>query len=1236
MRVVIDLQGAQTESRFRGIGRYSLNFSKALIKNNKEDEFILVLNGLLFDSIEFIRSEFENILSQKNIRVFYSPGPTKEINNNNYKIRQIGEKIREGFLASLSPDFVIVTSLFEGWGDNAITSIGTFVPDLPTAVILYDLFPLKNKEKCFQTEEHLNWYDRKIKHLLNANLLLAISDYSNIEAQKLLGIDKSKIKTIGGGIDLNFQLDPISISCQEILKNLKIEKKFILCVGGGDEGKNIKGLIKAFSLIPPSIKNEYQLIHVGRIPPSINEDWKLEAKSAGLIKNDFITLGYLEDTLLIKLYQNCSLFVFPSLAEGFGLPPLEAMCCGAPVIASNRTSIPEVVGLDEALFDPTNIVNMKDKIIQGLTDLKFKENLIRHGLIQSKNFSWEKSADIAINFLKENNINKNHNIISYIKTYNNEITIKETGIFKKNNKKILLIKLDHRGDFILAIPAIMKLKAKYPYAKIDIMVGKWNVDIAKSLNIFNNIIEYNFFKEKSEIAPTYGIDQIIEELQEYDVAIDLRRQRDTRFMLAKIRARIKVGYKSHFPDIDRCIDIAIPSELDIPFKIISHNKESIALQMLKLIDILPQDVNDFIYFPELQKEEEKKNSLYNIAIFPYAGSSIKNWSENYFLELILMLSLNHKVENINLYFSNTEEAQFFLNNDFKNNKINILSGLNFDEMLKSLNSNNLCIANNSFGAHISSYLGINTIGLFGGHELYQEWGPVFNKSIILFKPIECSPCHLENKSLCSKNIECLLDISPFFVYNLILKIIDNNGINNENILDENDIRKNRIKYIDLNINEYGINHVISDILLNSITDVLDKNDINHKRLMLDISKSISFNFPINRNNYNLFIDISELIRQDKGTGIQRVVKNILGEFLSEPPNNYSVVPIYINNNIFYKSESYFSKNSNKIIDHPVEFYPGDILFLPDLSPLIINVNEKLNIYRSKGVRIYFFLYDLLPYLNSKWFSPGTNDWFTNWLSIIAMYDGIICSSNDVANQFIEFYKTKNFKRQRSLKLFVQHLGSDFINAYQSKGIPENSELFLNRLDKRLNFLMVGTLEPRKGHLQVLSSFEKLWLEGIDANLVIVGKEGWMAEKLINRINNHPEAGRRLFWLKEISDEFLEKIYSLSNCLIIASEGEGFGLPLIEGARKQIPIIARSLAVFNEIGGEGVYYFSGNECDDLAKAIKNWILLYQNNLHPKSDLIPLITWKDSIQNIKKFLLDEEWTYKIFPNGSVQKR
>ena len=144
MRIVVDMQGAQTESRFRGIGRYTIEFVQAVVRNRGEHEVILALSGLFPETIESIYSAFDGLLPKENFRVWYAPGPVCEKDPGNEIRREAAELIREAFFEGLQADVVHITSLFEGHVDDAVTSIGRFESKVPVSVVLYDLIPLLN------------------------------------------------------------------------------------------------------------------------------------------------------------------------------------------------------------------------------------------------------------------------------------------------------------------------------------------------------------------------------------------------------------------------------------------------------------------------------------------------------------------------------------------------------------------------------------------------------------------------------------------------------------------------------------------------------------------------------------------------------------------------------------------------------------------------------------------------------------------------------------------------------------------------------------------------------------------------------------------------------------------------------------------------------------------------------------------------------------------------------------
>ncbi|MDR3054161.1 MAG: glycosyltransferase family 4 protein [Zoogloeaceae bacterium] len=398
MRIVIDMQGAQAESRFRGIGRYTLGFAQGVARNRGKHEVLLALNGLFPETIEPIRAAFQEVLPQENIRVWSAPGPVANEFPVNDARREAAELIREAFLASLKPDIIHICSLFEGYIDDAVSSIRRFDQISKVSVSLYDLIPFLNPDHYLKPNPtYAQHYGRKIQFLKKAALYLAISEFSRQEGLQCLGMDENRIINASTAIGTEFH--PISIrdaDATKLRQKFGLTRPFVLYTGGSDERKNLPALIQAYAALPEELRREHQLVFAGRIPEINIEALGRVSESQGIRPDELCLTGYVTDEELINLYNLCQLFVFPSLHEGFGLPALEAMACGAPIIAANTSSLPEVVALEAALFDPHDVTSMTEKMARALRDADFRASLREHGLRQARLFSWNTTAERAI------------------------------------------------------------------------------------------------------------------------------------------------------------------------------------------------------------------------------------------------------------------------------------------------------------------------------------------------------------------------------------------------------------------------------------------------------------------------------------------------------------------------------------------------------------------------------------------------------------------------------------------------------------------------------------------------------------------------------------------------------------------------------------------------------------------------------------------------------------------------
>ena len=845
MRIVIDLQGAQSESRFRGIGRYSLSLTQALIRKGTGHEFVVALNGMFPETIEPIRSALDGLLPQEDIRVWYAPGPVIGMSQENAPRIQVAELMREAFLNAQEPDLILVTSLFDGFGDDTVTSIGELPARHKVVSMIYDLIPLVQSEVYLTPNPaYEKFYRQKLQQLRRADAWLTISECSRREAVDLLGLDEDRIANISGACDPVFaRVEVPDADIASFEERFGIGGPFVLYSGGADARKNLFRLISSYSQLPASLRNAHQLVIAGKMPAPNVSALRAHAKACGLAHQRLIFTGSVTDKELCHLYNLCRAYVFPSLHEGFGLPVLEAMSCGAPVIAAGTSSLPEVVGIPEALFDPTDEQDIVAKLVRVLSDDEFRRTLVEHGLAHVGSFSWDACADKALEAL-------------------------------------------------------------------GALCGA----------------------DEQVATPAAG-----------------------------------------FP---------------------ADSGEAAAQEASRLIRVI--------------------------------GPLSSGRDDDATMRLAMMIALNH---------------------------------------------------------------------------------------------------------------------------------------------------------------------------------------------------------PLPRRK-KVFVDISELARHDAATGVQRVTRSILSQLLRSPPQGYDVELVYGTTDKpgYFVARKFIAKLGNLTSDEAdevIETMPGDIFLGLDLQHQVTRYQSPyLSALRARGVAVYFVVYDLLPIQFPQFWPTALGNAHAEWLQILARYDGAICISQAVARELIAWRNEHVSKPSRPYRIGWFHLGADIDNSVPSRGMPDDGERVLGHLQSRPTFLSVGTIEPRKSHHVTVEAFEHLWASGQDVNLVLVGKQGWLVDDLIAKLQTHPRRGTQLFWLSGVSDEYLARIYQSADCLVTASVGEGFGLPLIEAAQHNIPIIARDLPVFREVAGDHATYFSGG-ADALATTINHWLALDRDGRTPAVSGMQWLTWDQSTEQLKRVIFGGEW-------------
>ncbi len=412
MRIGIDLQGLQSEgSSSRGIGRYSFEIVRNLIKLSPKDHFVLIANA----SLKNQEIQFKSQLKLNNVSYFEwsSPCPFNYISSN-HNLCDLAMYLKSYACACLNLDIIIITSYLEGFTDNCLIEFDHDLINVITLSIFYDLIPFLNPDLYFKDNlEFEKFYKRKLNNLKQVDGLLAISESSAKEVSKYLNFDNSSVFNISSACNREIFNSTRNIIVSALIKPI-LNTPFLLYTGAGDPRKNLKGLLEAYSLLPQKLKH-FKLVLAGNLLKPEKELINNWITLFGIDPENVLQTGYISDDDLVVLYRSCYLFIFPSFHEGFGLPVLEAMSCGAPVIGSNTTSVREVIKNSEAMFDPTDPISIKQLIQKVLTNIQFRKDLVVNSEIQSKRFSWSNTAKLALQACEKLiDVNKNEiNKLSY-------------------------------------------------------------------------------------------------------------------------------------------------------------------------------------------------------------------------------------------------------------------------------------------------------------------------------------------------------------------------------------------------------------------------------------------------------------------------------------------------------------------------------------------------------------------------------------------------------------------------------------------------------------------------------------------------------------------------------------------------------------------------------------------------------------------------------------------------------
>jgi glycosyltransferase involved in cell wall biosynthesis len=349
---------------------------------------------------------------------------------------------------------------------------------------------------------------------------------------------------------------------------------------------------------------------------------------------------------------------------------------------------------------------------------------------------------------------------------------------------------------------------------------------------------------------------------------------------------------------------------------------------------------------------------------------------------------------------------------------------------------------------------------------------------------------------------------------------------------------------------------------------------------------------------HLFIDVSVFSRHDAGTGIQRVVREVLAQLFQSPEEAFTVVPVAATRHNGYRTtavglaESVEPPLSTGQAVLPVK---GDVFLGLDLAAhLLPHHYPELLRWKRAGVSIQMVVYDLLPALRPDWFNPKAVKNFNAWLKAIAIFaDRFHCISNTVKGELMGWFQSRYGIALDDQSVSMFPLGSNLAAARvasqpvaTSKSAGQNALAFAQQ---HSTTLMVGTIEPRKGHAEVIAAFLDMWRHGSAHQLIVVGTPGWKTEAVQQALTEAAATTNKVVWLQDADDGLLAQLYQAASGVIVASKGEGFGLPLIEAAHYGKPVLARDIPVFREVARGNVTFFPDlPEAGPTAHALSTWL------------------------------------------------
>jgi len=379
MRILIDVRFLST-GKFSGIGEYAHNLISEMIVNNPEHHFILFYSGYRRPSPPI------NWTGRKNVSFIGWNIPNKLLN------------------ASLR--FLNYPNLKKIAHPNIIFSphfLNFPLSDTPRVLTIHDLSFIHHPQFFSKSQRFWHWFQDIQKQISSAHHIITDAHFTKDDLINTFNINPGKISVVPPGLKNDFKVLS-SESEQDSLNRFKnkynLNGPALLYLGALEPRKNITAVIRAFNLLKQDPQHQDLSLILAGSQSWLPQSFQVEIKKSPF-NHDIKIIKNLVSADRVLLYNSCRAFVYPSFFEGFGFPPLEAQACGLPVVASDRTSLPEILNSSALLIDPWKVSQLADALSSVLSEGELRTKLINQGLENSKRFTWPATAQAIIKILEQ-------------------------------------------------------------------------------------------------------------------------------------------------------------------------------------------------------------------------------------------------------------------------------------------------------------------------------------------------------------------------------------------------------------------------------------------------------------------------------------------------------------------------------------------------------------------------------------------------------------------------------------------------------------------------------------------------------------------------------------------------------------------------------------------------------------------------------------------------------------------